>query len=450
MNKRKTNEEFLLEVKELYNNEYTFLEPYKTTNTKIKVRHNICNNIYETTPHNFLSNKSHCPKCRNYNKKNKTINKRKGRDFKKEFIDLCNNEGYEIINPNDYVSTKSKLKLKCLKCNNIFEKRISNFKSGERCPYCMINKFKNTNEEVKQEILNHLGEDYILLNDYINNKTKLTLKHLKCNNTWDITLINIKKGKRCPYCYGHRKLNTKEFKNKVKELTDKEYSVIGNYINSNTKIKLKHNKCNNTYEVRPDRFIQGDRCPYCANTKTKDTNWFKNKVKELENDNYIVLSEYINTKTKIKMKHNKCNNEYYVTPNKFIQGRRCPYCKPKSYGELIVNEYLTNNHVSFIQNFHFNDLYYRNPSYPLTFDFKINLKNNKFILLEIDGIQHLKESWNNSLIDQQYRDKLKDEYCNNNHYQLFRINYNGNGKNEKIKNKLLDELSNILKNFEIA
>lgn len=59
---RKTNEDFLKEVFELVGNEYTFLEEYRSTHEKIKVKHNKCGHEYETRPSNFLRGRR-CPKC---------------------------------------------------------------------------------------------------------------------------------------------------------------------------------------------------------------------------------------------------------------------------------------------------------------------------------------------------------------------------------------------------
>lgn len=56
----KTNYEFLKELYEV-NPNIEPLEEYKGTDTKIKFRCKICNNIWETTPYCVLKNKSGCP-----------------------------------------------------------------------------------------------------------------------------------------------------------------------------------------------------------------------------------------------------------------------------------------------------------------------------------------------------------------------------------------------------
>lgn len=61
--KRKDNETFLKQVKELTGEEYTFLEPYVTGKTKITVLHNKCKRTYKVAPSYFLVGKR-CPYCK--------------------------------------------------------------------------------------------------------------------------------------------------------------------------------------------------------------------------------------------------------------------------------------------------------------------------------------------------------------------------------------------------
>ena len=44
---------------------------------------------------------------------------------------------------------------------------------------------------------------------------------------------------------------------------------------------------------------------------------FQNKLNARYNNEYLVLGEYINQDTKIKVKHKKCNNEFYINPKNF-------------------------------------------------------------------------------------------------------------------------------------
>ena len=52
--KKRTNEEFIKEVKKLVGEEYTTLEEYKNNTTKIDIKHNKCGNIFKMDAKHFL------------------------------------------------------------------------------------------------------------------------------------------------------------------------------------------------------------------------------------------------------------------------------------------------------------------------------------------------------------------------------------------------------------
>lgn len=65
MKLKKTNEQFLNEINSVYGGEYTLLDNYKDSNTKVKIKHNTCNNIFDVRPNDFINKKSKCPVCSN-------------------------------------------------------------------------------------------------------------------------------------------------------------------------------------------------------------------------------------------------------------------------------------------------------------------------------------------------------------------------------------------------
>ena len=126
------------------------------------------------------------------------------------------------------------------------------------------------------------------------------------------------------------KKTTEIFSKEVIELTNNEYNLVSEYITNKIKVQILHKKCNNVYEVRPDRFIQGDRCPYCAKVKKYTTETYKNKVSKETNNEYEFIDTYKNNRTKSKYKHIKCGKEFLMAPNNFNYGHRCPYCSHPS------------------------------------------------------------------------------------------------------------------------
>jgi hypothetical protein len=119
------------------------------------------------------------------------------------------------------------------------------------------------------------------------------------------------------------------FKKEIFNLVGNEYSLLSPYKCSSLKVKMKHNKCNNVYYVRPNDFLRGGRCPYCNGNKAKHktTDQFKREVYKKVGNEYTVLGNYINRSTPILMRHNKCGREYLVEPGNFLYHSRCKECR---------------------------------------------------------------------------------------------------------------------------
>ena len=280
---------------------------------------------------------------------------------------------------------------------------------------------RKTIAEFKEEFYKLAGNEYSLLSkEYINNKTKVKVCHNKCGKDYEVTPHNFLIGQRCPYCYGKFKKDNNTFKREIKELTNGEYIPLTDYKSSREKVLFKHLKCNKEFEMKPNNFQQGQRCPYCYGKFKKTTEIFKKEVYNLVKDEYVVLGEYKTTMNKILMKHNKCNNEYYVTPNDFLSNKRCPYCK-RSKGEERIENWLKKNNIKYEREYKFSDCKYKRE---LPFDFKLEYEDGDLLLIEYDGefhshIQYYEEEFNL----QQIRDNIKNEYCKKNNIDLIRISY---------------------------
>lgn len=236
-----------------------------------------------------------------------------------------------------------------------------------------------------------------------------------------------------------RRKTTEEFKKEVYDLEKDNYAVLGNYTTCGNKILMKHNECGYEYEVTPTRFISGNRCPKCSKRLKKTTESFKQEVKQLRNNEYTVLGEYITNKTKILMRHNKCGYEYEVTPNNFISKQQCcPNCVKNSKvskGVKQIERFLLENNIEYKTEFKIEGC---KDKRLLPFDFCINIDNDNFILIEYDGKQHF-NGWNDdpeTLNINMKHDNIKNSFCKSNNIPLYRIKYT-------------DNLNNILKQIQI-
>ena len=128
----------------------------------------------------------------------------------------------------------------------------------------------------------------------------------------------------------------------------------------------------------------------------------------------------------------ECGNIAVVRTTNLMSGntRSCGCLISKN--EEKIRELLIKHNVNFKTQFSFNDL--RNPDTNtlLRFDFAIFDKDwNLNMLIEYDGKQHFMQSGYSSDLEQNKKklavlqkcDRLKDDYCEQNGFSLFRINY---------------------------
>lgn len=255
-----------------------------------------------------------------------------------------------------------------------------------------------------------------------------------------------------------------EFKLEVYRLSENKFTVLGEYINSATKIRMINNNCGHEFEIRPTNFLtkKGNiKCKECnkINVKTSGKprkvntsgqkihthDYFVNRVYELTSNEYTVLGNYTKSNEKLLMKHNVCGHTYKVRPNDFIsRGSRCPHCK-ESKGEKKISKWLDLHNIYYIAQYKFNDC--RNKKM-LPFDFAIfNNKGKLILLIEYDGEQHFEPikhfGGEKRFKLGKIKDEIKNTYCKGNNIPLLRIPYTQFNHIDKILdieiNKLLKE-----------
>lgn len=118
-----------------------------------------------------------------------------------------------------------------------------------------------------------------------------------------------------------------------------EFECLDIYQGNKIKILHRHKVCGYKWEIKPNVLLTSGECgcPLCSGKVRKDTEYFKCEVYDLVGEEYDVLGEYVNTHTKIKLKHNLCGNEFEMTPHNFISGQRCPKCQHGSKRKLQKN-----------------------------------------------------------------------------------------------------------------
>lgn len=350
----------------------------------------------------------------------------------------------------EYKNSKTKVLLKHNECGYEWEITPSAFLQGNRCPHCFGN-IKKTTDEFKKEVFELVGREYTILGEYINTHTKIKARHNECQHEYYVTPASFLNNRRCPKCFGSIKKTTKQFKQEIYDLVEDEYVLLGEYIDYNTKISIQHSVCGFIYKVSPSKFINGRRCPKCAGKLRKSTEYFKDEVCQLVGDEYRVLGEYTGAMSDIMIKHNKCGHAWDVMPSNFLRGTRCPKCN-SSQGELKVEKFLICNCIVYESQYKHDDCKNINP---LPFDFAVfDKKDNLVFLIEYDGKQHFEPieyfGGQEQFEYQQYNDNIKNQYCKDNNIPLLRVPYWEFDNIEEMLEEWLEKYGVLHKNEKIA
>jgi hypothetical protein len=283
-----------------------------------------------------------------------------------------------------------------------------------------------TNEEFLQRV-KEIGEgEFTILNDYINQRTKVKVRH-SCGHEWESLGNTLMRKPGCPICSGNEKKTTEQYKEQIKGLVGNEYQVLSEYTSNKNKITFLHNDCSTTFAMEAKAFLLGQRCPECKKKNlskrfSKTHEMFTTEVFDRVGDEFEVLGKYQRKDRPIKMKHVVCQTIFEVTPNHFLSSMesRCPYCK-SSKGEKAIESFLVNNSIEYIHQFRIKECKNKRS---LPFDFAILEKGKLKLLIEFDGIQHYYPKWGQKEFERTIKnDEIKDNYCKQNKIPLIRIPY---------------------------
>lgn len=258
MAKKHTHEDFINAVYTLAGDEYTVLGEYVNVDTKLLMRHNKCRHEYMVTPYKFKTGRR-CPKCAGNQKKTHE-------QYLKEFKKQSKGE-YTLLGRYDGMNTKTKIRHGL--CGHEYYVRPDDFKRGKRCPECAkLSRPRKTQGQFEKEVKEQGNGEYEVLSRYVRDDVHITLKHITCGNKYKVVPTSFLMGRRCPECAktiraDKQRRTQEEFERIVYEQTAGEYTVLGKYIRSSDKIKMRHNACDNIYKVVANEFVQGKRCPNC-------------------------------------------------------------------------------------------------------------------------------------------------------------------------------------------
>jgi very-short-patch-repair endonuclease len=305
---------------------------------------------------------------------------------------------------------------------------------------------RSSNTEFKAKVLDKHGDSYEVIGEYVRNNVPISMLHKTCGKEWQslpMYILRPKNPATCPFCSSIKRRTTESFKEEVNQLTDGEYALASVFKTMKDKVIFKHIKCGKAYSTTPDVFMEGCRCPHCKGTPKKDTAQFVSEVLAKKGSDFKVLGQYIGTNDKIRMRHN-CGYEWEATPNNLLnRDTGCPECMLKPTVSMRVKkieQVLNSMNVRYEREVSFEGCDHKKP---LRFDFFLPAHD---LLIEYDGAQHFDSTFGNEsrderLWDTRLRDCIKNQWVQDNHIALLRIDYK-TGDNLKSIPKIISGILN--------
>ena len=333
--------------------------------------------------------------------------------------------------------------------------QTANHLRGSGCKKCGQNRSSEKQTKSGVDFMNKVKEVHGDKYDFSKtNYTKALNKVLvTCPKHGDFQLRanDLSRGRGCPKC-------AQENTGKANSLTQDEFIHRSNLVHDNKYdySKVQYNGVHNKVKIicpihgeflqAPHQHMVGSGCKQCgfesiSQSKLSNTENFIESAKIVHGDKY----DYSQVEYKINTVPVKIvcsiHGEFMQSPAAHLKGQGCPICQ-ESTGEKLVTAILEKQEVNFIKQHKFVDCTNKKEGRfcrKLSFDFYIPELNT---CIEYDGRQHFEPiiglGGEEAFKNQKIRDKIKNQYCEENGIKLIRIPHTM--KKEDVEPYILQEL----------
>lgn len=327
---------------------------------------------------------------------------------------------YSYIDVLEFNGYGKHTKLFCNQCNHQWSR---NFGIHD-CPECSKEKKKilYQNRHSKKYIDFLSSKNIELLEDYVNNYTKIKHRCKTCKHEWGTSPSSVMqtKGKICPKCSGMYKMTEEEYLNELENRYLKQFVLNSRFTGLCNQIHASCLKCKSDIHKTAHSLLKNG-CKNCS-LKELNTKQFYDKLFDIFEGDIIAESDYVNSGTKMKFYRKSCGHHFSISPNHLFDRQSCPKCN-KSIGEQKIENFLIKNDIEYIDQKTYDDLRGVNDGL-LPYDFYLPKYN---MLIEFQGEQHERPieyfGGEEKFKIQKEHDKQKKEYAKLHNIILLEIWY---------------------------
>ena len=219
-----------------------------------------------------------------------------------------------------------------------YSARVSHRVSGSGCPICCnkvvlegYNDLQTLNPTLAAEWNYEKNTGLLPVQVAASSSKNVWWKCKKCGWEWRASINRRSDGSGCPEC-GKKKVQEKmrkqplSFVSELKIKGNADVELIGQYVNSNTKIDCRCKKCGYQWQSLPYNLIRGQGCPKCAKNRTMTKTSYLGALQK-SNSTIELNGDYVNLTSKTEFRCLICGYTWVTTPSRVLSGSGCPSCR---------------------------------------------------------------------------------------------------------------------------
>lgn len=237
-----------------------------------------------------------------------------------------------------YCMAKSKVIIGCLSCGNTFTQDASSHLSGNGCPVCANTKKGSYLVKTKEQWIAIVSSIHPGLYDYSQveyerDSDYVTIKCLRCGDSFTQKASKHSMGRGCPVCGGTKKKTVEKW---IEDASRKhngkyDYSQVV-YLSAKAKVKIICMTCGLLFEQDASSHLYGCGCPVCKKEEsakglrlTPDEWIAKAQAKHPGLYDYSQV-EYKNNNSIVTIRCLTCGNVFRQKANNHTSGKGCEKC----------------------------------------------------------------------------------------------------------------------------
>jgi hypothetical protein len=110
----------------------------------------------------------------------------------------------------------------------------------------------------------------------------------------------------------------------IKLLKLNNNKLLNEYRGNHEKVLIKFNCTHEPHWITPHNYKQGQGCPKCGGSNPEQAK--EELISLIDNNGHLLLSEYINNKTKILIDYKCGHKPHSIIPSSYKRGQGCPRC----------------------------------------------------------------------------------------------------------------------------